>query len=146
MNDETYENIVDIIKLDIDAVNAYEQAIDSIEETLIQNRLENFKDDHQRHVDDLSDYLLINGRTPPDESPDFKGYLLEGFTSLRSITGTDGALKAMKTNEELTNKKYDEAVTWDLEPKLAKIIKRNREDEQVHLAYIEEALTVKHKA
>jgi hypothetical protein len=53
------------------------------------------RDDHKRHIELLASEIPTLGGTPPDYSPDFKGYLISGFTSLRSITGTEGALKAM---------------------------------------------------
>ena len=71
----------------------------------------------------------------------FKGFFIGGFTSLRSLTGDEGALKAMRSNEELTNKKYREATEeWDLEPSIAGIVANNYEDEKRHLSYIEQAI------
>lgn len=142
MNEEIYDNIKDLIQLDVDAVQAYEQALKKIDKSDIYDRIESFKDDHQRHIDDLSTYLIDNGREVPKLSPDLKGLLIEGFTSIRSITGTDGALKAMESNEKLTNKKYKEATDWAVDPDLRIIIMQNYEDERMHLAYIEEQLSV----
>ncbi len=140
---ESFKKVRDLIQLDIDAVEAYEKAIEQIDDSSIQNHLEQFKEDHQRHIDDLCGYLTDNDQEPPEQTADFKGALIEGFTALRSITGTEGALKAMRSNEKLTNKKYREATTWDLDYDAKNIIMRNYEDEKVHLAYIEEQLSVK---
>ena len=64
------------------------------------------------------DGLWRLGGNPPKRSVDLKGLLLEGFTALRSVTGTEGALKAMQSNEKTTNKKYQEALAisreWSL--------------------------------
>ena len=68
---------------------------------------------------------------------DIKGVLLEGMTKLRSVTGTLGALRAMKSNEKLTNKAYDKAVRLDLPPMALEVVTRNLEDERRHLAAIE---------
>lgn len=143
MLDEMYDNLKDLIQVDIDAVGAYEQALDKIEDPDIREHLVTFREDHQRHIIELSSYLMRNGKEPPKQSPDFKGFMIGGFTSLRSITGTDGALKAMKSNEKLTNKEYDEAVNWELDPTARTIIEKGRKDEQAHLAYIEEQLTIR---
>ena len=83
------------------------------------------------------------GETPPDYSRDFKGFFISGFTSLRSSTGTAGAMKAMRSNEKLTNKKYSNAVEWDVDPAVKSIIRENLQDERRHLAYIEEAIDSK---
>jgi rubrerythrin len=144
MDKEMADNINSLIQLDIDAVSAYEQAIEKIKHPRISEKLSEFKFDHEHHIDRLSDVLRSRGQMPVERSPDFKGFFIEGFTSLRSMTGDEGALKAMRSNEELTNMKYKEAAgEWDLEPDIAGIVANNYEDEKRHLAYIEQALQKK---
>ncbi len=99
-----------------------------------------FRDDHKRHIEQLASEIRTLGGTPPEYSPDFKGYLISGFTSLRSITGTEGALKAMHSNEKTTNKHYDEAVTWPLTPSAKAVVDKGYSDERTHLQYIESTL------
>ncbi|MDW7772622.1 MAG: DUF2383 domain-containing protein [Desulfobulbaceae bacterium] len=141
--DETIKNLKELVQLDIDAVHAYDEAIDGIDENSIREQLARFREDHQRHITELSAVLRENGGTPPEYSPDFKGYLISGFTSLRSITGTSGAMKAMQSNEKLTNKKYRDAEGWEVDPAIKRIIFENREDERRHLAFIDEAIEKK---
>jgi uncharacterized protein (TIGR02284 family) len=138
---ETISTLNELIQLDIDAVHAYEQAIDRIDMRQIAEDLERFKGDHQRHIRELSAAVRQLGADPPERSPDLKGYLIEGFTALRSMTGTEGALKAMRTNEKITNKNYDKALSQDLPADVAAIVRRNRDDERRHLEYIENALS-----
>lgn len=130
----------DLIQLDIDAVNAYEQAIKRIDIPQVAHDLEQFKGDHQRHIEELSAAVRRLGSEPPELSPDVKGYLIEGFTALRSLTGTEGALKAMRSNEKTTNKNYQKALSEDLPPEIEEIVRRGRDDERRHLLYIENAL------
>jgi uncharacterized protein (TIGR02284 family) len=134
------EVLNDLIQLDIDAVNAYEQAIKRIDVPQVGADLEQFKADHERHIDDLSEAVRELGGEPPDRSPDLKGFLLEGFTALRSVTGTEGALKAMRTNEKATNARYDDALREELPADIEALVRQNREDERRHLEYIERAL------
>src|SRR5690625_4396391 len=107
---EIIERLNSLIQLDVDAVGAYDQAIERIDTPSIQSDIMRFRDDHKRHITDLSTLVERLGGKPVEASPDFKGFLIEGFTALRSITGTEGALKAMKGNEELTNKRYEDAL------------------------------------
>lgn len=143
MTEEIYEKLSSLIQLDIDAVNAYEQAIEKCDDTFVREQLEIFKIDHQRHIDELSAYLIDYDMEPPAQKPDLKGFIIEGFTALRSVTGTDGALKAMKSNEELTNKKYTEALQWELDLDAMDIVTRGYEDEKTHLSFIKEQLSVR---
>jgi hypothetical protein len=76
----------------------------------------------------------------PEFSRDLKGLLLQGFTRLRSVTGTAGALRAMRGNEILTNLYYDRALAWDLPPEIRRMLLRNRDDEIRHLAFVEQAI------
>lgn len=131
----------DLIQLDADAVHAYEQAIERIDVPMIASRLDEFKTDHQRHISELSVAVRDLGGEPVEPSQDFKGFLIEGFTALRSVTGTEGALKAMKSNEELTNRKYEKALEAQLPDDIHELVQRNREDERRHLTYIEQALS-----
>ena len=50
-------------------------------------------------------------------------------------------MAAMKTNENLTNRKYGEAAALDLPEEVSKLVKSNLTDEQRHLQYIEEVLS-----
>ena len=137
---EMAKNLKSLVQLDIDAIHAYTQAIEKIDIQSVKTRLNEFKNDHQRHVESLTPFVQRFGGEAPKFSLDFKGYLIEGFTALRSITGTEGALKAMRTNEMLTNKNYDKALAWDLPKDVRQIVERNREDERRHLQYIEQCI------
>ena len=134
------KNLSSLVQLDIDASHAYDQAIEQIDTLSIRNELIKFRGDHERHIDELSALIRKLGGTPPERSRDFKGYLIEGFTALRSSTGTEGALKAMQGNEKLTNKQYDKARSYDLTPEAKTLVERNYLDEVAHLKYIESVL------
>jgi rubrerythrin len=141
MNAKSVDILKSLVQLDIDAVGAYSQAIEHIENTHISENLNKFMRDHQQHIDNLSNILRVNGEEAPEMSRDFKGFFIEGFTSLRSVTGDEGALKAMRTNEQLTNKKYKEAIDeLSLDTDIIATVEGNYRDEQEHLSYIEGAL------
>ncbi|GAB6058905.1 DUF2383 domain-containing protein [Desulfonatronum parangueonense] len=139
--DQAIKNLNHLVQLDIDAVHAYEQALKNIEVPAIHDQLSKFRDDHKRHIEELTSEIRALGGTPPEDAPDFKGQLISGFTAMRSsIGGTEGALKAMKTNEKLTNKNYDEAMTWSLPDSAKAIVTKGFNDERIHLDYIERTL------
>ncbi len=139
-NSELGKKLKNLVQLDIDAIHAYEQAIEKTDVPTVKTRLAEFKNDHQKHVNNLSPFVQQFGEQIPTFSPDLKGYLLQGFTALRSVTGTEGALKAMKTNEMLTNKKYSEALSWELPNHIRNIVESNRDDEKRHLEFIEQCI------
>ena len=130
--DDLIDELNDLIRLDFDAVRAYDQAIEKIEDDDARDDLQQFKLDHERHITDLSEVVRSLGGTPED-GPDLKGVLLEGMTALRSVTGTLGALKAMRMNEKLTNRTYAKAVERPMPEHVRDVVMKNREDERRHL-------------
>ena len=136
------ELLNDLIQLDVDAVEAYSHAIKHMEYPDIRRRLVDFQDDHNNHVRDLSAMVKQLDGNPLKPTPDLRGYLLEGFTALKSLTGTKGAMEAMLTNEKITNRRYEEAAALDLPEDVMKLVKNNWSQEKRHLMFIEEVLTI----
>lgn len=142
-NDEILNVLIDLCRLDIDAVGAYEIALKNIDDVDVYNQIDKFRQDHERHIEDLNGLIERYGSEPQKRTPDFKGYLIEGMTALRSITGLEGALKAMEANEVITNKKYREALEENpsLPEGVKGLLNENFNDEKHHLAYIRETLS-----
>ncbi len=103
----------------------------------MRERLTSFRQDHERHIADLARAVRDLGGTPVEQRPDLKGFLLEGFTAIRSKMGLAGALKAMHLNEQLTNRRYNEARNRPVPAQAKSILDRNYEDERRHIEYIE---------
>ncbi len=142
-NEEIVSELRSLMQLDVDAIHAYDQAIAKIDFDAARMRLTEFKHDHERHVAELSTHILRLGGTPPKPKPDVKGVLIQGMTALRSMTGTEGALKAMQMNEKLTNRNYGQAVSKPFPADVMTVLERNASDERRHLEYIEETLRMR---
>lgn len=140
IRDDILDHLGKLIQLDVDATHAYDQAIKNVNEQLIKDKLIQFQSDHRKHIDLLSAKVLELGGTPPELTSDFKGFIISGFTALRSLTGTKGALEAMETNERLTNTRYEEACKLDFPVDILAICRSNWADEQRHLSFIREAI------
>lgn len=130
----------DLVHLDVDAIHAYEQAIKNIDVAHVRAELDRFKADHERHVSDLSAAIIDLGGQAPVIRRDFKGFFIEGMTALRAAMGTEQSLRAMLTNEKLTNREYDKAARMTLPAQVDELVQRHRADEQRHLQYIEDAI------
>jgi len=142
MFEKKIEDIMnDLIQVDIDAYFAYSEAINHIEGKDIREQLISFQKDHERHIENLSSLLKEAGGEPIEYSKDVKGQVIQGITWLRSIMGTKGALKAMVTNEKITNSKYHEALEYTgFTREIREQISQNFNDEKRHLAYVEKKL------
>jgi hypothetical protein len=97
--------------------------------------LTGFREDHLRHIQDLSVAIRKAGGVPPG-GPDLPGLGIEAFTATLSLTGTGGALMAMQGNEIVTNDAYANALSRRLPDDIRSMVERNAEDEERHLASI----------
>lgn len=137
------EKLGDLLKLDVDAVHAYNEAIEKIEAQELRSHLSEYRDDHQRHVTELTQLIRGMGEEAPSPKPDAKGLLIEGMTKLRSSMGDEQAMKAMHQNEEITNRAYEKAAQqtyWP--PEAMRVIEHGLADERRHIAWIEQQLSV----
>ncbi len=132
--------LTELALLDVNAVYAYEQAIEKIEERNIRHPLEQFQDEHERHLEDLQTMIRRLGGEPPDRKPDLKGYLMETFTSLRSSAGTIGALKALRAVERFTNRTYAQSMDFMWPDEVAELIQNHCEEEGEHMRFLLEAI------
>jgi uncharacterized protein (TIGR02284 family) len=134
-----------LIKLDADAIQAYQSAINELSaDPEAQKKLREFMGDHERHVRDLTNEVMRLGATPVRATPDLKGFFLKGFTAIRSAMGVEQALKAMQGNEDLTNRTYRDALQDpDLPDESRALVQRNYADEQRHLKWITERIARK---
>lgn len=129
-----------LLMLDNDAVEAYQQAIDRIESPTCRNKLMEFQNDHRRHITDLKAIISRFGGKPQDRT-DVKGFFIKGMTSLQSMMGDEMALRAMRTNEKLTNSTYQDALDdLQMPEEIRMVVEKNRDDERRHLQWIESAL------
>jgi uncharacterized protein (TIGR02284 family) len=130
------EALINLIELDYDAVEAYEAAIERLDDATSRPTLASFKDDHQRHIHDLSSFVRRMGGEVPT-SGDFKRVLTKGKVVIGEILGDRGVLMAMRSNEDDTNMAYEHACArTDLSQDLRHVLDSNLADERRHRAWI----------
>jgi uncharacterized protein (TIGR02284 family) len=126
----------DLIALDYDAADAYQAAIDRLENSRFRARLAEFKADHLRHVEELGEIVTSMGRTPP-KGGDMKSILTSGKVVMAGLMGDKAILEAMRTNEADTNTAYERAVNFSgLVSTTREVLQRGLEDERRHCEWI----------
>jgi uncharacterized protein (TIGR02284 family) len=133
---ELIEALSKLVQLDIDAVHAYGQGVKEIDDPIIKERLLKFQSEHRRHISDLSQKIDDLGGQPPEPAQDFKGFLIEAFTAIRSFTGLKGSLQALKITEEIANRHYGEVVSWEAPSEVKEVLRIFFSQEKIHLDYI----------
>jgi hypothetical protein len=127
----------ELVELDYDAIEAYEAAIEKLENPEYKMMMQEFKDDHRRHVQEIGEILTAHGKTVP-KSADAKKWLTKGKVMIAALMSDISILSAMQSNEVDTNTAYENVNShegkWiDIED----ILKRGWEDEKRHKAWLD---------
>jgi rubrerythrin len=130
----------ELLELDYDAIEAYEAAINRIEDSVFKSKLNDFKMDHQNHVVAISSLLRSRNEEVPT-GPDSKQWLTKGKVVLAGLLGDKAILAAMLTNEEDTNTAYERMASRPDVWEEAKVILQNGlQDEKRHKTWIESVI------
>lgn len=139
---EIIERLLTLVKLDIDAVNAYVKAVDRIGESEIRQYLMNFLDEHNVHISTINAILRDYGTQTPEFGPELKGIFLT-TDHLVSAVGPDEILRALQKGETISYNLYENAVELHFPPEIRAIIDKHFRDEIKHKRYIEHAIDIK---
>ena len=125
-----------LIALDFDAADAYDAALARIDDGPSRRKLTAFRNDHLRHTLTLgAEVKRLGGK--PVRGPDYKRLMTKGLVVLANLAGDRAVLRAMRTNEELTNRAYETALKLkNLTAKQRGLLERNLRDERRHRAWI----------
>lgn len=135
--DKAEDLLKNLISLDYDAAEAYQAAVSRLQDAACKQNLENFRQDHIRHTQNLGKFLIQLGKTPPT-GPDAKMFLTKGKVVMADLFGDKAILTAMKTNEDDTNTAYERAVNHkDITIEMRQILQENLQDERRHREWIE---------
>lgn len=138
-HDKIIEELNEVLQIDLDAVGAYQTAINAVREPEIKQQLESFRADHERHIQDLQAVIRKSGGQPR-QKPDLAGAVRKGFTAVAGLVGTESVLRAMLSNEKKTNDVYAHHVQMGFPQDIVDLLRKNFGDEQRHYSWIESAL------
>lgn len=128
----------ELVELDFDAAEAYLAAINRLDNLVYRTKLQEFREDHLRHIRELTELLQRHGEDAPTGPSAVKQWLTKGKVVLADLAGDHAILAAMKSNEDDTNTAYERMVAhknkWlDAEDTL----QRGLSDERRHREWLE---------
>lgn len=132
--------VKELLELDYDAKEAYEAAINRLDNHEYKSQMEKFKNDHERHIKELTELLKAHNEEYPT-GPSSKQWLAKGKVVLANLIGDKTILSAMRTNEIDTNYAYERLYEYDdiwIDAK--PIIKKGLSDERRHKAWLDDIL------
>jgi len=128
----------DLIRLDYDAIDAYDAAIERLEDSRAREALASFRKDHERHIEDLTPHLSGMGSDVPSSSGP-KSLLTQGKVRFANIGGDSALLTAMATNEVETEAAYRTAsARTDINDQLRAKLEQGMVDEARHKQWMKE--------
>jgi rubrerythrin len=134
---EVLDGLNDLLRLDHDAISAYEIAIDALRNRDHALQIEGFKRDHEAHIRRLNDLIIHHGGTPANE-PHATAPLKEAMQKLGGAGGDRGLLVAWRANELQAMTKYDryahKAARWPADAK--RVVDENALDEERHYDWV----------
>ncbi len=129
---EVLPRLESLIRLGLDAVCAYNQALRLVDEPEIRIWLICFREDHERHISELASTLHRLGGRPPNRT-----------LKTEDSEDIEGALHGLKTYEDLMNQSYTETLALELPGEARGIVRRNHDSERRHLQFIEQTLVTR---
>jgi rubrerythrin len=107
---DTKQLLKNLIQLEHDAIAAYDAVIAKLVDARRAEKVRSFREDHQRHLDALSDLARKHHAYDPGQGS-MKSMLTTGKVNVAAMAGSDSALlKAMSTNETDTVTAYRRAL------------------------------------
>ncbi|MBN9230017.1 MAG: rubrerythrin family protein [Legionella sp. 40-6] len=126
-----------LCELDYDAVEAYEAAINRLDNPVYKEKLEEFKEDHQRHIQQITQLLKKHQLEPPS-GPGVKQLLTQGKVVFAELLGDKAILHAMLSNEIDTNTAYERLTNYaDEWIDALDVLNQGYEDEKKHKKWLE---------
>ncbi len=129
-----------LVELERDALEAYKASINRLTNAAYKSKFESFANDHQRHIQELTDILDKHGVKAPTD-PTLKSILTQGKVVIGAMISDEAILMAMVTNEDDTNVAYERINRYkDTSSEEKEILEKALNDEKRHKQWILDTL------
>ncbi len=128
-------DLTDLLQLEHDALPAYSVAIAGLRRPDLRETLEAYREDHERHVRDLSAQIRRLGGVPLGLPHLPTGLLKLGVQMLGLPGGDRAVLLAFVSNEWQSQEKYARYAARPYPPELSALLGRHAADEARHYAW-----------
>jgi rubrerythrin len=130
----------DLLKLDHDALQAYTLAIRLLESEEYKRQLEEFRADHQRHIDELSQLIRSRDGTPLELPHLPSGAFKLAVQAIGGAGGDKAVVLAFKANERQVRDKYRRSARTPHPADVTSVLARAADDESRHYRWALETL------
>ncbi len=129
----------DLLQLDHDAAQAYTLAINSLETEAYKETLHQFRGDHERHIDELTQLIRSRGGVTV-QMPHLTGAFKLAVQAAGAAGNDRSVVLAFKANERQVRDKYRRAARAPHPADVTSVLARAADDEARHYAWALETL------
>lgn len=137
---ELIAELNDLLALDLDAVQAYSLAIGAISTAEYRETLAQFRGDHQRHVEQLTQLIQNHGGVPVQLPHVPTGAFKLAVQALGTLGDDRAVLMTFKANEAQVRDKYRRHAARPHTEAVGVILSAAAADEERHYAWVEQSL------
>lgn len=134
------EHLARLLHLEVHIVASYDGALERLGEYAEKERLARLRGDHERHVLDITELLREMGEPAPPQMPESEALVAPALSALRNASSEEDVLQAVRMNEQVAAGQYRDARSWGVGLQVHELLQRHDEDEQRHVAAVEELL------
>jgi rubrerythrin len=137
---ELIAELNDLLALDHDAVQAYSLAVGAISRAEYRETLAEFRGDHQRHVDQLTQLIQNHGGVPVQMPHLPTGAFKLAVQALGTLGDDRAVLMTFKANEAQVRDKYRRHANRPHTEAVDVILRAAAADEERHYAWVDQTL------
>src|SRR5688500_115264 len=137
---ELIAELNDLLALDHDAVQAYSLAIGAISTSEYRETLAQFRGDHQRHVEQLTQLIQNHGGVPVQMPHLPTGAFKLAVQALGTLGDDRAVLMTFKANEAQVRDKYRRHANRPHTEAVDVVLRAAAADEERHYAWVEQAV------
>lgn len=119
------------------AVKLYDEAISKVQDQTLKTQLQQFKNDHQHHVQELQGWFQQSGQQQMQPSQEFKNLDQVLLQSAKMAQGQDQVMQCMHLGEALVNAEYGEALKMQAPQEIKQVLQSQLQVEHAHLQAVE---------
>ena len=136
------DSLTELVELEYAALDAYEAAVERLQEAAYKEKLMQFQKDHEQHIEKLCAVLRKNNCEIPEKGMSGKQVITTGKVLLANMIGDKTILQAIKSNEIDTHTAYQRMNAHQGKWTDAQsILEAGLFDETRHLSWLEDALS-----
>ena len=133
--------IKNLIELDYDAVEAYEVAYMNLANSDFKQKIDEFKQDHTRHIKEFTNLLTKHNIKAPTGPSIGNQWLTKGKVIVGSLIGDMTVLRALLNNEIDTNTAYERMCFHENKWADADdLLNNGLADEKIHKAWLKDII------